>query len=565
MTTIVQRGNLIRRLFPIAGWLPGYRRQWLRADLVAGLAIWAVTVPQALAYAGIAGVPAQYGLYSVPLAMFAYAIFGTSRLLSVGPDSATAILSFAVVSTLGAPSESEFIALTAALAMLVGVIYVLFGLLRLGWMSTFITIPVMKGFVQALALIVIIGQLPKMFGLSSVDGNFFQQLFGLIRELPELNLATTVVGIGSLVLILLIRRFLPKVLASIVVVALAILISSIFDLAEAGVAVVGTIESGFPGLAFPDVSRDQLVAMIGGALAIVLVGYTESLGAAKAAVIDEEIDANRELVALGLANFGSGLSSGFVAAGSLSRTSFVRSTGGRTQIVSIVNGLLVVLTILILMPMFTNLPQATLGAVVVAAMIGVLDLDYFRRLFTVSRTEFIISFVAFLGVLTVGILAGVLVGIILSVLQLIHRGAQPGTAVLGRMPDEETYRDITLHPEAQTMPELLIFRFDSALYFLNAEYFVGRVEEHIAKSEVPIGHIIVNASTINFIDITGAEALAKLKIRLSERNITLALAYVKDPVRVSVTRNGLEMRLGAENFYESVHDAVVSFIGSEEL
>ncbi len=228
------------------------------------------------------------------------------------------------------------------------------------------------------------------------------------------------------------------------------------------------------------------------------------------------------------------------------------------------NALLVVLTLLILMPLFTNLPKATLGAVVVAAMIGVLDLDYFRRLFAVSRTEFIISFVAFLGVLTIGLLIGVLVGVILSVLQLIYRGAHPGTAVLGRMPGEETYRDITLHPEAQTVPELLIFRLDSALYFLNAEYFVSRVEEHIAKSEVPTRQIIVNASTINFVDITGAEALAKLKMRLSERDITLALAYVKDPVRVAMTRNGLEERLGSETFYESIHDAVEVFIRAEE-
>ncbi len=336
-------------------------------------------------------------------------------------------------------------------------------------------------------------------------------------------------------------------------------------MAEAGVAVVGTIESGFPGLSVPDVSLDQLVSIIGGALAIVLVGYTESLGAAKEAVIDEDIDANRELVALGLANFGSGLSSGFVVAGSLSRTSVIQSTGGRTQIVSLVNGLLAVLTILILMPLFTNLPKATLGAVVVAAMIGVLDLDYFRRLFAVSRAEFIISFVAFLGVLTIGILIGVLVGVVLSVMQLIYRGAQPGTAVLGRMPREETYRDITHHPEAQTVPGLLIFRFDSALYFLNAEHFVREVEKHIAISEVPIRQVILNASTINFVDITGAEALAKLKIHLSDRDIILALAYVKDPVRVSMNRNGLEERLGPENFYESVHDAVESFLGSEAL
>ena len=552
-----------QRFLPITIWLPRYQRAWLPTDLVAGLAIWALTVPQALAYAGIAGLPPQYGLYAVPLAMLAYAIFGTSRLLSVGPDSATALLSFTIVSRLVAPDSDQFITATAGLAIMTGVLYLIFGLLRMGWVADFLAAPVMKGFVQGLALMVIVGQLPKLFGVDGGDGGFFRQLWTVIKELPSAELLTVAIGLGSLAFILALKRFVPKAPGSLITVVAAILFITLFDL-SGETDVVGTIETGMPKLALPGLTREQMIRLVPGALILLLVGYTESLGAAKAAATGEEIDANQELIAQGMANAGSGISTGFIVAGSLSRTSVVGSAGGRSQVTSLVNAFLVVLTILFLMPFFANLPQATLGAVVIAAMAGVLDLGYFARLRKVSTSEFFYSMVTFLGELVFGVLMGVLMGVAISLAFLIHRASRPSSAVLGRIPGEETYRDLTLHPEAETIPGLLFFRFDADLIYVNAGHFVSEVQRHIAAADYSVQEVVINAGVINKLDSTGADALIKLQSIVAQQGVRLSMAYVRDPVREFMVRAGVEEAIGPENIYESVHDAAEAFLARKE-
>jgi len=439
--------NLLHQFVPITAWLPLYERAQLRTDLIAGLAVWAMTIPQALAYASIAGVPAQYGRYTVSLAMIAYAIFGTSRTLSMGPESALAIMSadilFKEVSVGKNKGTIEAIDQQAGDSLCLRVkFYVPVGL-----------------FIRHAA---------------------FQDLWAIIIQLPQANPATTVVGVSSLVLLYAFKRFTPKLPGAFIVVILAILASSILALYEAGVAIVGQVEAGIFPLGLPDITLTALIRLVPGALGIVLVGYAQSYGMAKEAAdtTGEELDPNQEMVAYGVSNAASSFSSGFVTGGSLSRTSLTLGNGGRTQVPALLNAGLVILTLLFLMPFFENLPSATLSAVVIIAISALFVPSYFRRLFDVSRSEFWYSLITLLGVLLFGIMQGVLLGVAVSLLVLIRRVTRPGTAIIGRMPDKESYRDVELYPEAETVPGLLIYRFDSALIFSNADFFEKDVRRH---------------------------------------------------------------------------------------
>jgi high affinity sulfate transporter 1 len=558
--------NILHQYVPITAWLPTYQREWLPTDLIAGLAVWALTIPQALAYAGIAGVPAVYGLYTIPLAMIAYAILGSSRTLSMGPESALAILSAVTVGALVTQGSEEYLALTAALALIVGVLFVIFGVLRLGWVANFMANPVLKGLLQGIALVVIAGELPKVIGVSGGDGNFFQDLWTVIVQLPQANPMTTVVGLSSLVLLFAFKRFAPKLPGAFITVFLAILVTTIFTLTEYGVSIVGLIEAGIMPLGLPDITLEALVRLVPGALAIVLVGYAQSLGMAKEAAetTGEELDPNQELTAYGISNISSGFSSGFVTGGSLSRTSLTLGTGGRTQVPALFTAGLAILTLLFLMPFFQNLPSATLSAIVIVALSSLVNPGYYRRLYSVSRAEFWYSLLTLLGVLLVGIMEGVLLGVAVSLLVLIRQVTRPGTAIIGRMPDKESYRDITFYPEAETVPGLLIFRFDSALVFSNAEYFTREIRRNVVAAEVPVKQVLINAETMNDIDTTGADQLIKVQESLEKDGIDLVFAKVRDPMREMMRLSGAEEAIGADNFYPSVSEGVRAFIQEQK-
>jgi high affinity sulfate transporter 1 len=562
----LKKENLLKRFVPITVWLPSYQRDWLRTDLLAGLAVWALTVPQAMAYSSIAGVPAVYGLFSVPFAVIAYAIFGSSRTLSIGPGTGVAIISAATVGALAAEGSEYFLELTFAMALLVGVLYILFGLLRLGWVADFLSNPVLKGFMQGLALVVLIGQVPKIFGVEGGDGNFFQELWAIIVQLPQTNPMTLIIGVLCLALLFVFQRLAPRAPGALITVILAILVVTIFDLTDYGVSVVGTIDTSLPPIGFPQVALADLTALVPGALAIIMVGYAKSLGMAKTAAetTGEKIDSSQELIAMGMANAGSGFSSGYVVVGSMSRTSLVFGSGGRSQVALLVNAGLVILTLLFLMPLFQNLPNATLGAIVIHAMICLLDPSYFRCLYRISQPEYWTAMAAFLGELFFGTLPGVFMGVGLSLLVLIRQVTRPGTAIIGRMPDKETYRDISLYPEAETVPGLLIFRFDSPLIFTNATCFTKEVQRYIEAAETTVQQVLVNAETMNNIDVTGANQLIKLCEELENDGIQLAFAKVKDPLREMMRQIGAEEAIGAENFYASVSLGVRAFITQEQ-
>ena len=574
-------------LIPIIDWFPRYDRTWLRADLVAGLAVWAMTVPQALGYAGIAGVPPVYGLYAVPLAMVAYAIFGTSRTLCVGPESAIAIISAATVGGLTSGSAADYLTLTSLLTLIVGILYLLFGLLRLGWAANFLAQPVMKGLTVGVALTVIVGQfsaifgtqsavsliagelrnIPQVLGLELAHNGFVLQTWSVLATLGNAHIPTTVVGLSCLVLLFAFRHFRPFAPSALIAVVLAVGAVVLFDLEGRGVMVMGVVEKGMVPLSLPAIDLKRAIGLLPGAFAIVLLGYSISLSVANlgAQKTGEEIDSNQELVALGMANMGAAFSSGFVACGSLSRGSVIMRAGGRTQVVSLINAALVILTLLFALPLFYKLPNATLNAVVITAMYGLLDFGYFRRLFHIDRGEFTYGMAALFGVLLLGILQGVVVGVILALAVLIHRVSHPVTATLGRLPGTENYRDIMLHPDAETVPGMLIFRFDAPVIFINATYFAEEVRRFMGQREETIREVLVLAQQISELDSTGADQIARLQAELATMGITLAFAEVKDPLREAFRRTGLEEKIGVDRFYESTEDGVREFLQHRNL
>ena len=478
----------VQRLLPVLGWLPAYRREWLLPDILAGLAVWAVMVPEGMAYAGIVGVPPIMGLYTIVPPLIAYALLGTSRLLVVGPDTATGLISALTVGAIAAQGTADFNTLTSTLAILIGAFFLLFGALRMGWVAAFIPTPVMRGFIEGLVCVTIIGQVPHLLGISGTSGNFFTKLWFVLQHLPDVSLAPVLTGLLSLIAMQLLRHLAPRVPAALVVAVVATVLVGLLGGEAAGVSVVGDLPSGLPHLVLPDLDPAILRELAPGALAIVLVGYAEALGGAKAAAMQGggNIDPNQELIAHGPANILSGLFGGFLVVGSLSKTSVAMSAGARTQLANLVAAVFCFLTLVLLTPLFRGMPHPALAAIVIAAMLHLSKPGYLRDLLARSRWEFAIAAIVFAGELTLGVLQGIALGVVLSLMMLIYRTSHPQGAVLGQLPGTEAYRDVRLHPEALTFPGLLIWRPGGDLFFAS----IGHLErgvEGCAGREPPAG------------------------------------------------------------------------------
>jgi sulfate permease, SulP family len=525
----------------------GYRRSWLRADLLAGLTVWAVLVPESLAYATIAGVPPVVGLYAAVASLVLYALLGSSRHLVVGPMSATAALSAAIVAGFAGGGTAEFVAFTAALAIVTGVIGFLAGLLRLGFIASFISEPVLKGFIVGLALTIIVGQLPKLFGVEKEPGNFFEQAWGLIGNLGGTSLVTLVVGLVALAVIVLLRKVVPLVPGSLVVVLLGVLAVALFDLDDRGVAIVGPIEPGLPALGLPaGLGLDDYLALAGPAVGVLLVGFAEGLGAAKtyAARAGYDIDANRELLGLGAANIGAGLSSGMVVNGSLSKTAVNGSSGARTQVSGLTVAVLTMVTLLFLTGLFEQLPEAVLAAVVIVAVVELVDVAALRALYAVwtrrlgsiygpaARADFAAAVATLLGVLVFDTLPGLFIGIAVSLVLLLYRASRPYVAVLARTPSAPgpgMWVDVARSPHGTPTPGVLVARVESGLFFANADHVRERLRALAAEHEARA--VVLDAETVPFVDVTAAAMLRQLNADLERDGIRLLVARDVGQVR----------------------------------
>jgi SulP family sulfate permease len=554
----------LARFAPIGGWLPRYDRAWALTDVLAGLAIWAVMVPESMAYAGILGVPAIMGLYTIVPPLVAYALFGTSRVLVVGPDTATGVISALTVGALAARGSADFATLTSTLAVLIGVYFFLFGVVRMGWVAAFISTPVMRGFIEGLVCVTIIGQVATLLGLHGASGEFFDKVLFIVRSLPKASVPAAICGSLSLAAMLLLRRFAPRLPAALIVAAAATSLMALLGGASAGVDVVGALPSGLPRFALPRLDPRILEALTPGALSIVLVGYAEALGAAKAAMQpDDHIDPNQELIAHGFANVASGLFGGFLAVGSLSKTSVAIGAGARTQVANLVAAALSLLTLLVLTPLFRDLPHPALAAIVIAAMLHLSKPAYLRKLAREAPWEFALAVTVIAGELVLGVLQGIALGVAISLLMLIYRASHLASAVLGKLPGEEAYRDVRLHPEARTFPGLLIFNPGGSLFFASIGHFESAIRAALAASRPSVREVLIDGSSVTFTDASARDALLGLIHELKDQGIAVSFARVRDPVRAYLQKAGIVDAVGASAFHDRLTDGVRVFLGGE--
>jgi high affinity sulfate transporter 1 len=514
---------------PGLGVFARYDWSWLRSDLGAGLSVAAIALPVGIAYADLAGVPAVIGMYSAIFPLLAYALFGSSRQLMTGPDAATCIIVAASLGPLAGGDPERYLALMVILTLMTGVFYVVAGISRLGFIANFLSQPILTGYLNGIALIIIAGQLQKLFGYSGEAEEFFPKLTEFIDKLDHSHLPTLVLGLSLLAGLIVLRRMSPKLPAALIVVVAGIAVVVTFGLDQSGVAVLGSVPAGLPSLHIATFEPTIFKSLFADAAGIALVSFTSGVLTAKSFARRNryEIDANQELIAFGACNIASGLAQGFPVTGADSRTAVNNAMGGKTQLVGIVAAASMLLILFFLTEPLGYVPTAALAAVIMVSAVGLFDFKELRDLYEISHRELMLSVVTTLGVLILGVLPGVLLAVALSLFWLLTVVSRPHDGVLGRVKGIKGFHDIEDFPGATTIPGLILYRFDANLVFFNADYFRDRLRATIAAAKTPVEWVVVDASSINVIDITALQKLDELREELAAQGIVLATARVK--------------------------------------
>jgi len=550
-------------------WLPGlyvlrhYRLGWLRSDLVAGLVLTAVLVPVGMGYATAAGLPAIYGLYATIVPLLVYAAFGPSRTLVLGPDSSLAAIIFAVIVPLAAGDPDRTIALAGMLAVFTGLLCILAGLLRLGFITELLSKPIRYGYMNGIALTVLVGQLPKLFGFSAEGDNVLAEAIYFIQALLAgmANWVTLLVGASTLLFILLTRRF-PGVLVAVVGATLA---TGIFDLANlAGVSVLGGLPQGLPSFTIPWVRLQDLDELLVGAIAIAVVSFADTsvLSRTLAARSGAYVDPNQEMIGLGAANLATGFFQGFSISSSASRTPVAEAAGSKTQLTGVTGAVAIAMLLLFAPDLLHNLPDTALAAVVIASAISLIEIKDLRRLYRIQRWEFWLSIACFSGVAVFGPIPGILFAIIIALLEYVWDGCRPHYAVLGRAHGVKGYHDITRYPEARLIPGLVLFRWDAPLFFANAEQFHEHVLLAVNASPTPVRWFVLASEPVTSVDVTAADMLVELDDQLRRAGIQLVFAEMKDPVKDKLRRFGLLDRFDDRHFFPTLGQVVDAYLDS---
>jgi SulP family sulfate permease len=557
--------NLLARYLPIAAWLPSYNRAWLAADILAGLTLWGLVVPVGMAYAGIADLPPQAGLYTLVASLLVYALLGTSRHLSVGATSATAALIASTVVAVGVTSAdiANYQAHAAALVLVIGAVFLVAGLARLGWVTQFLSKPVMDGFVVGLAIFVAVGQLNKLFGVEKGHGNTFQKLIAVIKQLPDANWVTLAVGASALALLFLLPRWNKKIPAGLVVLFGSIATSIVLDLnAKYGVAVSGTLPQGLPSISLPQVPLATVLAMVLPAIGIFLVAYSEALGVARefGEKHGYEVDPDQELNAHGITNLVSGLFGGMIAAGGMSGSAVKEGAGARTQVANLVAWGVTLVTLIFLTPLFASLPEAVLAALIINAVWHILTSRKLAKIRLVSPTEFWLGALTLAGVLFIDVLEGMIIGLVASVLLILYQSSRPHLASLGRIPGiPGAYSDLQRHPESIAVPGVLIVRLDAPMYYANALTVRERMKELVAETQPPPRVVLLDAAGQDSLDVTSAEVLKGLLSELKGKGVAIYVAELHGPVREFAQRTELLEMIGEDHIFPTI-DTAVRFI-----
>jgi sulfate permease, SulP family len=541
--------------------LLNYDRAWLSGDVLAGITVAAYLIPQCMAYGELVGVPPVVGLWTILPAIAVYALFGSSRQLSVGPESTTAVMTAAAIAPLLLPDRSNYTMLAAMLAVLVGGVCIVGSIARLGFLANLLSKPILIGYMAGVALIMIAGQLGKIGGISIEGNTAFAQLDQFIHQLDRLDGLTLVLAGFVLSFLLIIGRFFPKAPAPLLAVLIGTAAVSIFHLDRQGVAVVGEIPAGLPQFSLPSFAPQQLPTLLASALGIAIVGYSDNVLTARSFAVRNQyqIDANQELLALGVANLGAGLMQGFPVSSSGSRTAIGDTVGSKTQMFSLVAMAVVIVVLLFLRPVLSLFPKAALGAIVIFAAFKLIEIPQFIRLYHFRRSEFFLAIITTIGVLVSDILVGVAVAVGLSVIELFARLARPHDAVQGTVPNLPGLHDIQDWEGAKTIPGLVIYRYDAPLCFANAEDFKLRALHAIETETTPVEWFALNTEAIVEIDITAADVLAELYDELAARGITFAMTRVKQDLYTQLQRSQLFDKMNEKHIYLTLHSTIADF------
>jgi high affinity sulfate transporter 1 len=551
-------------------WLPGvvtlreYQRAWLAHDVVAGTVLATMLVPVGIAYAVASGVPGINGLYATIIPLLAYALFGPSRILVLGPDSSLAAVILGVVAPLSGGDPGRAIALAGMMAIVSGLVCVLAGVARLGFVTDLLSKPIRYGYMNGIALTVLISQLPKLFGFSIENEGPLRGLWDIVRAIAggRTNWTAFAIGVGALAVILLLRNK-ERIPAVLIAVVGATVIAGVFDLEQrAGLSVLGPLPQGLPGFALPWIGAADVVPILTGGIAVAVVSFADTsvLSRAYAARLGVKVDPNQEMIGLGAANLATGFFQGFPVSSSSSRTPVAEAAGARTQLTGVVGALVVAALILVAPSLLRHLPSAALAAVVIASAIGLLEISDLRRIYRIQQWEFWLSIVCLVGVAVLGAIPGIGLAIAIAVIEFLWDGWRPHSAVLGRAQGVRGFHDIKRYPAARQVPGLVLFRWDAPLFFANAELFKQRVLDAATQAPTKARWVVVTAEPVTSVDVTAADALAELQAALNEAGIELCFAELKDPVKDRLKRFGLFTRIGEHRFFPTIGAAVEGYI-----
>ena len=550
----------LRQYVPILDWLPTYKRGDLKGDLSAGLTVGVMLIPQGMAYAMIAGLPPIYGLYASTLPLILYAIFGTSRQLAVGPVAMVSLLTAAGVGAIAEMGTEQYIGLALTLALIVGVLQFLFGAFRLGFLINFLSHPVVSGFTSAAALIIGLSQLKHLLGVDLPRSHHIHEIIiSALERAAEINWTTVAIGMAGIALIIGLRRINRSLPGALVAVVMGILAVSLLDLTAMGVKIVGEIPSGLPSLSMPVFDIESIRALLPIGLTIAFVGLMESMAVAKAIQAKHKnykVRPNQELIALGVANLGAAFFQGYPVTGGFSRTAVNDQAGAKTGMASIISAILIVLTLLFLTPLFHNLPNAILAAVIMVAVFGLIDYKEAVYLWRTNKSDLVVLLTTFFATLGLGIEAGIIVGVALSIALVVYRTSRPHIATLGKIPGSRFYRNVERFDELEQREDVLIIRPDAQLYFANVNFIKDHLEEELAEKGDRLRAIIINGESMNNIDSSGIHMLNELLDELRADDIDLYFCGLNGPVRDGMAVSGFTERLGADHLFMSVHEAI---------
>lgn len=547
--------------FSFLSWLKGYDRSWLRFDVIAALTTWALVVPQSIAYGQIAGLPPQAGLFTAFGSLLGYALLGTSRQLIVSPASATAAISASLIAPLALGDAARYWSLSSLLAIIVGVTFIVYGLLKLGFVSQFIAASVQAGLMFGLGLTIIAGQVPKLLGLPAADGTFINECLSIVRNIGATNATTLLLGAASLIALLAGKRLAPKLPMPLVVVVVSIVVVTVLGLAGRGVDVIGDVGTQVPLPKIPSFELRDLGALMAGAIALSLIGYAESDTVAEefASKNRYDIKPDQELVALGVANISSGVFQGFLVAGGASQSATNERAGAKSQLSGLLVGGLIFLTAALLMPLFANLAQAVLGAIVISAVIGFLNVPALRRIFQLRRGSFWLAMAALFGVLILGMLPGLLLAILISALMLLVAISRPRATELGKLPDSTEFASLAGERGAQAVPGLVILRLDAPMIAFNAQSARNLIRERVRTTQPKTGVVLLDMEMSFDLDVGSIDKLAQIHRELQEDGVQLWLARPHSEARRMLYHSELDKVIGADHIFQTVGEGVAAF------